>query len=155
MEPPPSSEDALPEESYPRGRRRVAGVGAAASLLAAVVWTFLRYRPSRVRVRGPSMAPVLLPEDWALVVTPRAYRRGDVVVVEHPGRPGYEMVKRLTALPGDVVGGRVLGDDEYWIEGDFAQASTDSRSFGPVTREELRARVVVIYWPAERRGVVR
>jgi type IV secretory pathway protease TraF len=101
------------------------------------------------------MAPVLLPEDWALVVTPRAYHQGDVVVVEHPGRPGYEMVKRLTAIPGDAVEGRVLGDDEYWIEGDFALASTDSRSFGPVTRDELRARVVLVYWPAERRGVVR
>ena len=45
------------------------------------------------------MAPTLLPGDWALVVTPRRTDRGDVVVVEHPGRPGYEMVKRLTAVP--------------------------------------------------------
>jgi type IV secretory pathway protease TraF len=101
------------------------------------------------------MAPALLPEDWALVVTPGAYHRGDVVVVEHPGRPGYEMVKRLTAIPGDTVEGRTLGGDEYWIEGDFAQASTDSRSFGPVTRDELRARVVLVYWPRERRSIVR
>ena len=133
----------------------MAGLGAAVSVLAAVVWIFLRYRPSRVRVRGPSMAPALLPEDWALVVDPHEYRRGDVVVVEHPGRPGYEMVKRLTALPGDAVDGRLLGDGEYWIEGDLAQASTDSRSFGPVTRDELRAKVVLIYWPPERRRVVR
>jgi signal peptidase I len=133
----------------------VAGAATAVSVVAAAIWSFLRYRPARVRIRGPSMAPALLPEDWALVVTPVAYHRGDVVVVEHPGRPGYEMVKRLTAIPGDTVEGRTLGGDEYWIEGDFAQASTDSRSFGPVTRDELRARVVLVYWPRERRSIVR
>jgi signal peptidase I len=45
--------------------------------------------------------------------------------------------------------------DEYWVEGDFAQASTDSRQFGPVTREELKAKVLLIYWPLDRRRAVR
>ena len=101
------------------------------------------------------MAPTLLPGDWALVVSLRTVARGDVVVVEHPGRPGYEMVKRLTAVPGDTVGERRLEQDEYWVEGDYANASTDSRSFGPVTREELKAKVVLVYWPTYRRHVVR
>jgi signal peptidase I len=101
------------------------------------------------------MAPTLVPGDWVLVVSPRAYRRHDVVVVEHPGRPGYEMVKRLVAVPGDRVGERTLGPDEYWVEGDFEKASTDSRQFGPVTRDELRARAVLIYWPPGRRRLVR
>ena len=100
------------------------------------------------------MAPTLLPGDWVLVVTPRAYRPGDVVVVEHPGRPGYEMVKRLVGVPGDHVGDRQLGTDEFWVEGDFAKASTDSRQFGPVTAGELRAKAVLIYWPARRRKVI-
>jgi nickel-type superoxide dismutase maturation protease len=133
----------------------VSGLAAAAAVLAAAGWTFLRYRPARVAIEGPSMAPTLLPGDQVLVVTPSTYRRGDVVVVEHPGRPGYEMVKRLTALPGDRIGERVLGPDEYWIAGDFERASTDSRSFGPVTATELRARVVLIYAPTARRGPVR
>jgi len=133
----------------------VAGLLAGASVLVLAGWTFLRTRPSRVAIEGPSMAPTLLPGDWALVVVPRSYRQGDVVVVEHPGRPGYEMVKRLTGGPGDVVGDRTLGPDEYWVEGDFAQASTDSRGFGPVTRDELKAKVVLVYWPIERRRVVR
>jgi type IV secretory pathway protease TraF len=102
------------------------------------------------------MAPTLLPGDWVLVLTPRTYARGDVVVVEHPGRPGFEMVKRLTAVPGDrVEGDRRLGPDEYWVEGDHAPTSTDSRHFGPVTGEELRAKAVLIYWPAGRRRVLR
>ena len=124
------------------------------TFVGAALWSFLRYRPSRVAVRGPSMAPALLPGDWALIVSPRVYRPGDVVVVEHPGRPGYEMVKRLTAAPGERIGERVLGSDEWWVQGDFAHASTDSRQFGPVTREELKAKVVLVYWPASRRGRV-
>jgi len=125
------------------------------AFLAAVVAASVRYRPSRVAIEGPSMAPTLLPGDQALVVSPRRYRRGDVVVVEHPGRPGYEIVKRITAGPGDAVGERVLGHDEWWVEGDFAQGSTDSRHFGSVTRQELRAKIVAVYWPTSRRGAVR
>lgn len=101
------------------------------------------------------MAPTLLPGDWALVVARRRYDRGDVVVVEHPGRPGYELVKRLTGVPGDTVAGRLLAADEHWVEGDYAHASTDSRHFGPVTCDELKAKVVLVYWPRERRRVVR
>lgn len=97
------------------------------------------------------MAPTLAPGDWALTVPLRRPKVGDVAVVEHPGRPGYEMVKRLTAGPGDLVGERRLGPDEWWVEGDFAAASTDSRHFGPVRRDGLKGKVALIYWPRERR----
>jgi inner membrane protease subunit 1 len=131
---------------------------ASATACATVVvaaWTFLRAKPSRIGIEGPSMAPTLLPGDWALVVPRRAYGRGDVVVVEHPGRPGYEMAKRITGVPGDTVGERRLRDDEYWIEGDFAQASTDSPQDGPVTIGALKAKVLLVYWPSGRRHIVR
>jgi hypothetical protein len=101
------------------------------------------------------MAPALAPDDWALVVTPTRFAQGDVVVVEHPGRPGFEMVKRITAVPGGRVGDRTLAEDEYWVEGDMAAASTDSRQFGPVTGEALKAKVLLVYWPRERRRLVR
>jgi type IV secretory pathway protease TraF len=101
------------------------------------------------------MIPTLLPGDWALAVTRSEYARGDVVVVEHPGRPGYEMVKRLTAVPGDLVGERTLAPGECWVEGDRADASTDSRHFGPVSREALKAKVLLVYGPGDRRRRVR
>ena len=132
----------------------MSGVAAAAAMVGAAGWAFLRYRPSRVAIEGPSMAPALLPGDWVLVVTPRSYRAREIVVVEHPGRPGYEMVKRICGLPGDTIDGRALGEDEYWIEGDFEQASTDSRQFGPVTTEALKAKVLLVYWPPARRRVI-
>ena len=133
----------------------MSGGVAAAALVGAAAFAFMRYRPARVAIEGVSMAPTLLPGDWVLVVTPERYERDDVVVVEHTQRPGYEVVKRLVGVPGDMVGDRVLGDDEYWVEGDFTQRSTDSRQFGPVPRDALKAKAVLIYWPLERRRAVR
>jgi len=101
------------------------------------------------------MAPTLAPGDWALAVVPHRFERGDVVVVEHPGRPGYEMVKRLVGVPGDHVGERRLAPDEFWVEGDHLARSTDSRHFGPVARGNVMASVRLVYWPASRRSVVR
>jgi nickel-type superoxide dismutase maturation protease len=118
----------------------------------AAAYALLRWKPFRVEVRGSSMLPSLSPGDWALAVVATRYRRGEVVVVRHPCRPGFEMVKRLVGLPGDLgPGGEVLGPDEFWVEGDHPEASTDSRSFGPVRREHLMARVRLVYWPFQRR----
>jgi nickel-type superoxide dismutase maturation protease len=158
MEPPPSDDSNEPtSETYHRGRKRKPAVGLGAGLVVAagVAWACVRYRPTRVAVEGASMMPTLFPGDWVLAVVPRSPRRGDVVVVEHPGRPGYEMVKRIIAMPGDRVGERTLSVDEWWVEGDHGTSSTDSRHFGPVVGEEIRARVVLIYWPKERRRRVR
>ena len=128
---------------------------ATLAVAAGVAWACLRWRPQRVEIEGPSMMPALLPGDWALAVPARRFERGQVVVVEHPGRPGYELVKRITHVPGDTIGERTLAPDEYWIEGDRAEASTDSRHFGPVTREALRARILLVYGPGDRRRRVR
>jgi nickel-type superoxide dismutase maturation protease len=126
----------------------LAGIG----FMVAAAYAILRWKPFRVEVRGSSMLPSLSPGDWALAVAATRYRRGDVVVVRDPGRPGLEMVKRLVGLPGDLgPGGEVLGPDEFWVEGDHPEASTDSRSFGPVRREHLMARVRLVYWPFQRR----
>jgi signal peptidase I len=109
------------------------------------------------------MAPTLLPGDWALAVSVRRPKRGDIVVVEHPDRPGYEMVKRVGAVPGEVVArtnpdgtsiAQVLARDEFWVLGDHEPASTDSRHFGPVGLDGLKARVILVYWPTERRTLL-
>jgi signal peptidase I len=158
MDDPPSRDEGSPEpgtETYHRGRRPLSGIVAGATVAAGVAWACLRWRPSRVEIEGGSMAPMLAPGDWAMVVTPRRFRVDDIAVVEHPMREGYEMVKRIRGAPGDSVGDRVLGPDEYWVEGDFGAASTDSRQFGPVGRDALKAKVMLIYWPKDRRRLVR
>ncbi len=101
------------------------------------------------------MRPGLQAGDWALAVAAGRVRRGNVVVVEHPGRPGFEMVKRVIAVPGELApDGRVLDRDEFWVEGDSPDESTDSRHFGPIRREHVKAAVRAVYWPPERRRLV-
>jgi signal peptidase I len=109
-------------------------------------WLVLR-RPFRVAVEGESMAPTLRSGDLLIAVRSGPIRRGALVVVEHPGRPGYEMVKRIVGAPGDAIGETVLGPDEFWLEGDNAEASTDSRTLGTFDRGAIRGVILFRYWP--------
>src|ERR1700675_1145195 len=88
MKPPPSTDERLATderspETYPHGRKQFAGAGAGALVALGLAWACLRWRPSRVQIEGGSMAPTLVPGDWALVATPHRFAAGDVVVVEH------------------------------------------------------------------------
>lgn len=78
--------------------------GIVASLVAIFVVTFLLQIS---RVEGISMQPTLLGGEYALVnkVTYRfsAPRRGDVVVFQAPDDPGADYIKRVIALPGELV----------------------------------------------------
>jgi nickel-type superoxide dismutase maturation protease len=128
---------------------------AATVVGLGVVYSFLRWKPFRVEISGPSMSPTLLPGDWALAVKPGRIQRGDVVVIEHPNRPGFEMVKRVVGVPDDLApDGRILVDDEWWVEGDNREASTDSRKFGSVTSDQVKAKVRLVYWPPSRRRLI-
>ena len=87
------------------------------------------------------MEPALHDGDRVLFVRLRP-AVGDVVVAEHPARPGFDLVKRVAGAPGDVVGtlpggARLpepvrLGPGEWFLVGDRPDASTDSRHLGPV-----------------------
>lgn len=92
------------------------------------------------------MAPTLLPGEFLVAVRPAPglLRAGTLVVVEHPSRAGFEVVKRLDHLTEQA---------GYWVVGDNLAASTDSRSFGPVGPEDVRGVVVFRYWPPGRFGV--
>ena len=86
------------------------------------------------------MLPALHPGDHLLVVAGRP-RVGDVVALAHHGRV---MVKRVAAMDGSLV----------TVHGDNADASTDSRSFGPVPRSAVIGRAVYRYAPRQRAGRV-
>jgi signal peptidase I len=113
---------------------------------AVVLWLALR-RPFRVAVEGESMAPTLQAGDFLIAARSGPIRRRVLVVIEHPARPGYEMVKRLVGVPGDSIEGVTLGPDQFWVEGDNPAASTDSRTLGPFDREAIRGVVLFRYWP--------
>jgi len=78
------------------------------------------------------MEPGLQAGDEVLVHPRRTPRPGDVVVLEHPQRPGTRLVKRLRR---EDAGG-------LWVEGDNPPASTDSRHFGPVPPDRLLGTVI-------------
>ena len=126
-----------------RGRAgRVALVLASAAAGTAAAWAV---RPRRVVVEGRSMEPTLAPGDRLLVVRARRVRAGEVVAVRDPRRGDRVLVKRVAAVL----------DDGVVVRGDNAEASTDSRSFGPVPARAVVGRVVRCYAPAWRAGPVR
>jgi len=131
-------------------RRLLRLISLVPGLYALVAFACAR----RIHLDGLSMSPTLLSGERALFDR-LAYQRdrparGDIVLVRHPANPDLRMVKRITAVAGDITpDDTVLEDGEYWVEGDNIGASTDSRSFGPVRRRHLLARAWLVYGPQE------
>jgi nickel-type superoxide dismutase maturation protease len=97
-------------------------------------WLLRRRR--RFRVTGNSMQPLLQPGDEVLVDT-RAYRErlpvpGELVVARHPYQTGVKLIKRVQDVDEH---GRCL------LTGDNPLYSSDSRSFGRITPENILGRV--------------
>jgi signal peptidase I len=113
-----------------------------------------------------------------------AIERGDIVVFRYPRDPEKSYIKRVIALPGDrirIVRGEVWLNDRllpepyvpdvyrdtrsmaeivvpegsYFMMGDHRSISSDSREFGPVTRDLVYGKAVFVYWPAKDAGVLR
>ncbi len=147
---------------------------APALVLALVVHLFLA---QATIVYGQSMEPNLHPNQRLIVdklsYRLHAPQRNDIVVVDLPEMDEM-LVKRIVALPGETVEVRsgtvyvngtampepydhdltaydmaplTLGPLAYFVMGDNRGNSNDSRSFGPITRDEIVGRVWLRYWP--------
>ena len=150
--------------------------------LALVIIVFL-YQP--VKVEGTSMAP-LLSDQERIFINKFVYRfepiqRGDVVVFWYPLDRSKSFIKRIIALPDEVVqirngvvtvDGKTLDEpyvppqyedlsdygpvrvprDMYFVMGDHRISSNDSRVFGPVPSRAIYGRAVFAYWPVDHFG---
>jgi nickel-type superoxide dismutase maturation protease len=90
------------------------------SNLKEVILWILRLR-RRYSVTGASMFPLLKAGDEVLA-DPGAYRQqppavGDIVVAQHPGQAGLQIIKRVA---------EVEGDGRCHLKGDNSEASSDS-----------------------------
>lgn len=127
--------------------------------------------PWRVAVVEGSMRPSIEPGDWLLVdpIVRRWPRRGSLVVFREP-ESDILAIKRVAAIPGDVVKGVRVTDpdtgqdvdvtirlvpDEAWLLGDDPAVSIDSRRYGPVALERLVGRAWFRYAPLRRIGPLR
>lgn len=98
-----------------------------------------------MRITGCSMAPSLRPGE-VVFVDERAYalrapKRHELVAARPRAFGGKALVKRLVGLPRESVqlDGRrwQLGAEQFFLLGDQATDSADSRRFGPVNGDEL------------------
>ena len=83
------------------------------------------------RVDGDSMSPSLAPGDLVIfqpiTSDDKRLKAGCVVVVRHPLQPATLLIKRLIAI----------NNSGLELRGDNERASTDSRHFGLVNRDNL------------------
>jgi signal peptidase I len=175
-----------------KGGWRSWGTDLLVSAVVSIFIIFFLYQP--VRVEGTSMLPVLKDED-RLLINKVAYsklgslvgediQRGDVVVFYYPYDTTKSYIKRVIALPGDILRidhGRVFVNDaelkepyvpakyaddhsqpemvipagKYFMMGDHRSVSSDCREFGPVARKLIYGRAAFVYWPVDQAGVVR
>ena len=140
-----------------------------------------------VKVEGTSMQPRLVDQE-RIFVNRFIYRfedihRGDVVVFWYPRDTNKSFIKRVVAVPGDMVEIRrgmlyingikveepylkpefrdyesfsrsVVPPDHYFVLGDHRNSSNDSRMWGFVPRNLIYGKAIFRYWPVSRLGLV-
>lgn len=129
-------------------------------------------------VEGRSMEGTLVTGDRLLVnklvFLLRHPARGEIIVFRNPRDPGRDFIKRVVALPGEMVELRKgklyingeaypepylsfpgerdaaphrLGEDAVWVLGDNRNNSEDSRVFGEVPFSMIKGKAFLRFWP--------
>lgn len=144
--------------------------------IAVVLALLLRTAMQIYAVPTESMAPALRAGDR--IVATRYFRErpaaGDVIVFASPDGGDVMLVKRVVAVPGDLVDSRlgrlrvgghtviepyasepaatgeiaamIVPADSYFVLGDNRRDSRDSRTFGVVPRRAIAGRARLILW---------
>lgn len=111
----------------------------------------MRWPVCRVAVVEQSMAPSVRPGDWLLAWRglregrPPHVRPGQLVIARLPADPEFLVIKRAVQLL----------PDGWWLESDNpVPGAIDSRSFGPISRGSIYARVLLRYRSARRQTAI-
>ena len=88
---------------------------------------------TRYRIEGDSMAPTLMPGDQVSVDRKAEIAAGDIVVARHPFKKNVTMIKRVREVEENGL---------YFLISDNSEGSTDSRSFGSVSKKLIMGKVV-------------
>ncbi|MDI1242105.1 MAG: nickel-type superoxide dismutase maturation protease [bacterium] len=97
-------------------------------------WIKLIFRRAYgMRVEGDSMVPSLRSGDRVLIDPKASLRPGDVVLARHPYKSSVRILKRLSSIEPD---GR------FYLSGDNLDGSTDSRTFGSISKADVVGKVV-------------
>ena len=144
------------------------------AVYAAVTFLFLYAFLWPVSIEGVSMEPALESGDRVFISRVLCmagfYNKGDIVVLRAHYDPDKKyIVKRIAALPGDKVmveNGKIfingeevtsdyvngnlditLGGEEYFVLGDNREHSLDSRSFGPLNKNDIEGKIILRWYP--------
>ena len=84
-------------------------------------------------VQGDSMLPGLKDGDLVLVNPYAAPQIDDIVLARHPFKRSVQIIKRIK---------EISPEGRYFLVGDNADESTDSRSFGAIPAKDILGKVV-------------
>ena len=94
-----------------------------------------------VSIKGSSMAPTFAEGDRLLFRPPWRLRPGQVLLIQRSSHAGVDIpqVKRLLRVERRIDEASPSNNTMrgYWVEGDAKDASTDSRNFGLLRRDEI------------------
>jgi nickel-type superoxide dismutase maturation protease len=79
-------------------------------------------------IEGDSMLPALKDGDYVLINPSADYRAGDIVLAQHPFKQSIKIIKRVR---------EITPEGRYFLVGDNAPESTDSRSFGALAAKDI------------------
>jgi len=112
-----------------------------ASLAVAVLLLIIAYLAffEPIPVKGSSMEPTYVDGDYVLFEKVSVYlnrvQPGDVIAFHYPLDPSIRLVKRV----------EVVEDGRFFVVGDNAAESSDSREWGPVDRSLLIGKAIWKY----------
>ncbi|MEX2144200.1 MAG: signal peptidase I [Anaerolineales bacterium] len=172
------------EEAPRPATRRILIEAIQTIFLALVLFFVINLISARIRVDGSSMEPTFHNNDYVIVNRLAyqwgEIQRGDVVVFPYPLQEDEDYIKRVIGLPGDrvaIYAGDVYVNGQHieepyivspsedlaeivvppgyvYVLGDNRNASSDSRSWGPLEIEKIIGKAIFRYYPFDTIGVV-